>query len=46
VVPDDDLWLRWNRYRIADILGAFNRAMEQGKNQVAPQVRLGAVHGT
>jgi hypothetical protein len=45
IVPADDLWLRWMRYRCGTIFGGFMEAMENAKNEVDPRVKLGLIHG-
>lgn len=45
IVPADDPWLRWMRYRCGEIFGGFMREMENAKNEVAPAVQLGLIHG-
>ncbi|MBM4164751.1 MAG: hypothetical protein FJ222_09990 [Lentisphaerae bacterium] len=45
LVPTDDLWLRWMRYRCGEIFGGFIEAMEHAKNAVDPTVKMGLIHG-
>lgn len=45
IVPADDLWLRWMRYRCGEIFGGFMREMELAKNAADPAVKLGLIHG-
>jgi hypothetical protein len=45
IVPADDLWLQWMRYRCGKIFGGFMEAMENAKNEVDPSVKLGLIHG-
>ena len=45
VIPADDLWLRWMRYRCGEIFGGFMKEMEQATNQADPRVALGLIHG-
>jgi hypothetical protein len=45
IVPADDVWLRWMRYRCGEIFGGFMREMELAKNAADPAVKLGLIHG-
>jgi|GEM_PF-1510308 len=45
IVPADDLWLHWMRYRCGEIFGGFMREMENAKNEAGPDVELGLIHG-
>ena len=45
IVPADDPWLRWQRYRCGEIYGGFIRALEAAKNHVDPAIQMGLCHG-
>jgi len=45
VVPDDDPWLQWMRYRCEDDYGAYMAAMATACRQVDKHILVGTVHG-
>jgi hypothetical protein len=45
VVPADHPWLQWQRFRCGEVFGGYLREIEQAKNQVAPAVQIGPIHG-
>ena len=45
IVPADDPWLRWMRYRCGEVFGGFIRTLEDARRAADPQTRMGMVHG-
>jgi len=45
IIPDDDPWLRWMRYRCEQVMAGYQRAIIEGKNELAPEVLMGPMHG-
>ena len=45
VVPADDPWLRWMRYRSGEVFGGFIGALEAERERIAPHARMGMCHG-
>ena len=45
VVPDDDPWVEWMRFRCRDIVGAYQAAVTEAKNDIVPSAAGGPQHG-
>jgi len=45
VVPADDPWLQWHRYRCGQVFGGFIEALEMAKNDIDADIQVGMVHG-
>lgn len=45
VVPADDPYLQWMRYRAEDAFGGFVRRMRDAKDGADPAIRMGLIHG-
>ena len=45
IVPDNDPWVLWNRFRSSDILGGYNSALREATEQVFPDALLGPISG-
>ena len=44
-VPEDNPWLSWCAYTLADICGAFNQAQTDAALRVRPDLRIGPIPG-
>jgi hypothetical protein len=42
IVPDDDLWLRWNVFRVRDCYADYTKFLTDAAVQVAPEAKLGS----
>ncbi len=45
VLPDDDPWLTWMKFRCQDIFAGYMAAVIAAKNEVAPFAKAGSEHG-
>jgi hypothetical protein len=45
VVPTDDLWLQWMRYRCRDVFGGFIQQIDDARRRIDSSVLLGMCHG-
>ncbi|MHB9022933.1 MAG: discoidin domain-containing protein [Armatimonadota bacterium] len=46
IIPDDDLWARFVYFRCKEVFGeGNNKAMVDAKNEIAPRVKYGQIHG-
>jgi len=45
IVPDNDPWIRWMRYRCQRDFGGLIDRIETAKNTVDPAIRIGLMHG-
>ena len=45
ILPDDDPWLEWARFRCKDILADYQASIIAAKNEVCPEARGGPEHG-
>lgn len=45
ILPDDDPWVQWTRFRCKDIVGGYQAAITAAKNDVAPEAKGGPEHG-
>ena len=45
VVPANNIFLQWMRFRCGEVYGGYLREMEKTKNAVDPSVAIGPIHG-
>ncbi|HUU68680.1 MAG TPA: hypothetical protein VM186_04105, partial [Planctomycetota bacterium] len=45
VVPANDVFLQWMRFRCGEVYGGYLREMENAKNAVDPSLAIGPIHG-
>lgn len=45
VIPADDVYLKWMRYRVENVYGGFVKAMRDAKDGVDPALQFGLIHG-
>ena len=45
VVPANNVFLQWMRFRCGDVYGGYLREMEKTKNAVDPALAMGPIHG-
>ncbi|MDO9543177.1 MAG: beta-galactosidase, partial [Kiritimatiellia bacterium] len=45
VIPEDDPWLLWQKFRCFDNYGNYHRILEEEKNRIAPLVKMGPLPG-
>lgn len=45
VIPEDDPWLLWTKFRLYEEYGSYHKMLEAEKNKIDPQIKMGPVHG-
>ena len=45
IIPEDDPWLLWTKFRCFDTYGNYHQILEDEKNKIDPQIKIGPLHG-
>lgn len=41
IIPDNDPWYLWMKFRCKDVMGDYNKFLVEEKNKIAPEIKLG-----
>jgi len=45
IIPENDPWLLWMKFRCFDTYGNYHKILEEEKNKIDPEIKMGPVHG-